>query len=272
LVLHAAPSSEREIPFEFREGLIWVKVTVPQSPAPLNFLVDSGANVSVVDLRVAQRLNVKLGHKVEVRGVDTQVEGFWPQRLAAKAGRMTLPKKYLAVDLSRLGQSCRCAVDGLIGADFFLDRIVQIDFSRERIRLLNQPPPAVSGESLPLEIRREVFQVLVDVESAGPQWMRLDTGCASPLEWVVGSTRALGDSHKISIGLAETRIPQAPITVSLGKMEFQNVVAGVHERELFPSERGLLGNGLLSRFASITVDSKSRRLILDPLPDPTSKE
>ena len=60
-----------EFPFEFREGLLWVKVEVPQAERPLNFLVDTGAGVSVIHLDTAKRLNLKLGRKVAVQGVGT---------------------------------------------------------------------------------------------------------------------------------------------------------------------------------------------------------
>jgi hypothetical protein len=54
----AAHGSGREFPFEFREGLIWVKVRVPQSAEPLNFLLDSGAGASVVSVRAAKQLGL----------------------------------------------------------------------------------------------------------------------------------------------------------------------------------------------------------------------
>jgi hypothetical protein len=41
-------------------------------------------------------------------------------------------------------------VDGLIGADFFIGRIVQIDFAREKIRLLENYSPPVKAEVLPI--------------------------------------------------------------------------------------------------------------------------
>ena len=44
----AQPAAPAEIPFEFRDGLIWVAVRVPQQSEPLNFLLDSGAAVSVL--------------------------------------------------------------------------------------------------------------------------------------------------------------------------------------------------------------------------------
>ena len=58
-----------EIPFERREGLLWISVTVPQSRESLNFLVDTGAGVSTLSLHTAKRLGLKLGERVRVRGV-----------------------------------------------------------------------------------------------------------------------------------------------------------------------------------------------------------
>ncbi len=105
-----------EFPFEFREGLVWVRVTVPQSEGPLNFLLDSGAGASVINLHTAKRLGVKLGQRVRVHGVGSSAEGFWSQRLAVTASGVALPKEYLAVDLGELSRACDCGVDGLLVA------------------------------------------------------------------------------------------------------------------------------------------------------------
>jgi len=40
------------------------------------------------------------------------------------------------------------------------------------------------------------------------------------------------------------------------------VPTGLHQKEIFPGEAGLLGNGLLSRYRSVIIDWKSRRLFL----------
>lgn len=120
-VASAASSSGGEVPFEHRGGLIWVKVSVPQSAEPLNFLLDTGAGVSVVNLRTVEKLGVRFGQRVEVRGVGSSTDGFWPQRLQATASGVALPKECLAVDLAELSRACACGVDGLLGADFFKD-------------------------------------------------------------------------------------------------------------------------------------------------------
>src|SRR6266542_2905941 len=54
LNVQAAPTILAEFPFQFREGLLWIKVNVPQSQQPLNFLVDTGSGVSVINLTTAK--------------------------------------------------------------------------------------------------------------------------------------------------------------------------------------------------------------------------
>src|SRR5688500_5064348 len=96
--VQAAPVSFAEFPFAFRDGFLWIEVNVPQSKEPLNFLVDTGAGVSVINLRTAQRLGLKRGERVKVHGVHSTMNGYWPTRLPAKIGEVVLPNEYLAVD------------------------------------------------------------------------------------------------------------------------------------------------------------------------------
>src|SRR6266498_2231257 len=72
-----------EFPFQYLEGLIWLKVQTPKSAEPLNFLLDSGAGISVINLTTAQRLGLRLANRVEVQGVGSSTYGYFPQRLSA---------------------------------------------------------------------------------------------------------------------------------------------------------------------------------------------
>lgn len=130
-----AQSSPAEFPFEHRGGLIWVRVSVPQSAELLNFLLDSGAGVSVVNLRTAKRLGMELGRRVDARGVGSSAEGFWPQRLQATAGGVGLPRECLAVDLAELSRACDCGVDGLLG-NGLLTRFERVTFDARNGRLV----------------------------------------------------------------------------------------------------------------------------------------
>ena len=263
LSARAASSSPTEFPFEHRGGLIWVKVSVPQSVGPLNFLLDSGAGASVINLRTAKRLGVKLGQRVDVRGVGSRADGFWPQRLQASAGGVALAKDYLAVDLAELSRACDCGVDGLLGADFFRGRVVQIDFVANRIRLL--PSSAVTGEFsvVKLKVNRGAMLASVGVDEGKPQWMRVDTGCTSALQWVVSGSKPAAIKGGVCVGLTELNIPASTTTVKLGSMTFDSVLTGLHPQPIFCGESGLLGNGLLARFERVTFDTKAGRLVLD---------
>ena len=255
-------STSTEFPFEYREGLLWIKVAIPQSEQPLNFLVDTGAGVSAINLNTAKRIGLKLGQQVTVRGVDAMLKGYWQQHMSAKVGDVQLPREYLAVDLEKLSSSCERPVDGLVGADFFRGQVVQIDFDVQKIRLLKPNQVAKSKDALPLQLRSCGMRVPISVNGHGRQWVRLDTGCATALQWV---TSDVPDqcTHQMAIGLAEISIPQTKTSVGIGEHQFSDVPTGLHEKPIFPGEAGLLGNGLLSRFATITIDAKAGRVILE---------
>jgi hypothetical protein len=241
---------------------LWVEVKVPQSETSLNFLVDTGSGVSAINLSTARRIGLKLGHKVPVQGVQTMLTGYWQQHLNAKIGTLELPSEYLAIDLDKLSRSCQQPVDGLVGADFFCSRIVQIDFEQETIRVVSPRSWRTPGESLPVQFRPCGIRVPISVNDQSRQWVRLDTGCATPLQWVTSDVRLDDCTRKMAVGLAEIAIPQTKTSVTLGKEQFKAVPTGLHQSAIFPGEAGLLGNGLLSRFSTVTIDGKSGRLTL----------
>jgi len=72
----AAPTTLAEFPFQFREGLLWIEINIPQSQDPLNFLVDTGSGVSVINLTTAKRIGLKLGKQVILHGVQTALTGY----------------------------------------------------------------------------------------------------------------------------------------------------------------------------------------------------
>jgi hypothetical protein len=110
------------------------------------------------------------------------------------------------------------------------------------------------------------MRVPVTVNGHKLQWVRLDTGCASALQWVTSRVPSGQCKSQVAIGLTEISIPQTQTTVEIGLQTFPGVPTGIHQTAIFAGEAGLLGNGLLSRFSRITIDTKSARLILEPRP------
>jgi hypothetical protein len=205
---------------------------------------------------------VKLGQRADVRGVGSSTQGFWSQQLTATVSGVALPKEYLAVDLAELSRACDCGVDGLLGADFFRGRVLQIDFVERKIRLL--PSSEVGGEvsEVDLKTSRGAILAAVTVNNGKPQWMRVDTGCTSSLQWVASVFKGVAEAGSGSVGLTELNIPSTATTVRVGSAIFDSVPTGLHRRPIFPGESGLLGNGLLARFERVTFDTKRGKLVL----------
>ena len=260
----ASSSPAISIPFEYSEGLLWVQVEVPQSNRPLNFLFDTGAEVSVLNSETTTRLGITGGSKIEVQGVQSVTTGRWPIKLAAKAGRVKLPTKYLSLDLSQLAHSCSRPLDGLLGADFIKGKVVEIDFQSHELRLRDKLSLAKSDIELPIKYSNRCVCVPVCVNQQRQQWMRLDTGCATALQWVTSDAGGSTLSGKPAIGLTGLSIPQTQTTISLCGKQFDQIPTGIHTRAIFAGEAGLLGNDLLSRFKLLTIDTKSNLVVLRP--------
>jgi Aspartyl protease len=250
-----------ETPFEFHDGLIWLKVGVAGKSEPLNFLLDSGSGVSAVDLQTACSLRLKLGQQQTVEGVSGPALGYRVHDLQAVSGGTDLPTSVLAIDLRTISECCQQRVDGILGADFFRDRVVQIDFMAGKVRLLeNCNVNLANCQILPIKMCNDAVCVPVRVAGNQAQWMRLDTGCDSGLEWVVSEPRTR-PHEKASIGLSHSSRPCIRTMVRIGSQQIA-IRAGIHEKQLFAGEAGLLGNGLLSKFR-LTIDEPGNRVIFE---------
>jgi predicted aspartyl protease len=254
-------SAATEIPFKYADGMIWVKVSVVGCDSPLNFLLDSGAGASVLDLTVARRLGMKLGRPENVQGVGGHATAYRANDFVASAGSVSTPRSLLALDLSGVSAGMHQRIDGLLGADFFHGRIVQLDYAADKLRLLGRGELNTgAGEILPLAMRNDAMCVRVGVAGNPAEWMRIDTGCNRALEWVAAGAKAkmLLDT---SVGISSGSARKVSADVQLGSHRLADVPVGVHTRQIFQGEAGLLGNGILSKF-TVTIDVATGRLLL----------
>lgn len=255
--LHAGVS----IPIQFRDGMIWLKVSVPGKSEPLNFLLDSGAGASVIDITSAQRLGLHFGARQSVQGVHCRGYAYPVNTFPAHVSGTPIPSSLLAMDLSAPSAGLHQRIDGLLGADFFRDRIVQIDFAAQTVRLLGREElNSIGCEILPLVKRNDSLCTRVSVDGNEPEWLRLDTGCNTALEWVVTGNRAkkLGLT---TIGLNSASVRELHTDVRFGATRIAAVKTGIHTEQMFTGEAGLVGNGLLSHFV-VTIDATKQRCIL----------
>jgi Sigma-70, region 4/Aspartyl protease len=164
LPISARSELPREIPFRYQDGLIWLKVELAGKKERLNFLLDSGASVSAVDLHTAHTCGVNLGDRRLVEGVSGQSFAYRVNDFQARAEGIALPKSVLAIDLGTVSERCQQHIDGILGADFFRDRIVQINFKAGKICVLeNCEVNTANCDTLPIRMRNGAFCVPVRI-------------------------------------------------------------------------------------------------------------
>jgi hypothetical protein len=254
--LHGATT----VPFNYADGMIWVKVDVAGDLAPLNFLLDSGAGTSVLDLATARRLAVKLGRAKKVLGVSGSAVAYRVDFVSSLAS-LPAPRSLLALDLTAVSRGLHQRIDGLLGADFFRGRIVQIDYAAGKLRLLDRNElTTTNAQVLPLTRRNDALGLPASIADRRAEWMRLDTGCSSSVEWVLDKSKPV-TLRRPSIAASNASRQFIEADVTLGTHRFSDVKVGIHPKALFPGENGLLGNGLLSHFV-VTIDADRSQLLL----------
>ena len=252
----------KEIPFQICDGFILMQARTSQSAEPLNFLLDSGAGASVLDLSCAARLRVPLGAPVRIRGVGCESIAYRISDIPATNGDSDdLATISMAVDLSNAEKICEAPVDGLLGVDFFTNHIVQLDFAAHVIRFPANAKLAAKGEKLPIRFCNGMICVPLSVNGSSLRWARFDTGCSDALHWVIPRSRETRVRHGVSIGFVTNEQDQALTSVRLGSRSLEHVETSLHGSPMFPGEAGLLGNGILWRY-TVTVDTAGRCIYL----------
>jgi hypothetical protein len=179
----AAPVS---VPFDLVTRHIVLHVKVNNS-RPLSFVLDTGDRVGIIDIDVAKELGLKLQGQVRVGGAGSEtllgstvqdatwtlpgLEGFsQPIRLAIPLGRLE----------SRFGHD----FDGIIGAEFIKQFVLEIDYAARVIKLHDRDKFSYAGpgESIPIQLDQQGHPILeAEVTPLGGSPIHgkfiLDIGC-----------------------------------------------------------------------------------------------
>lgn len=230
--------------FDYCDGLIWLKVAAENRAEPLNFLLDSGAGATVLNLQTAQRLGVKLTGREKAQRVGGSAAAWRTKGFKASVAGMPVSQSPLVLDLSDTSKECSRTIDGLLGEDFFHGRIIEIDFKARRIAWLDKAEARNCCAVMPMKVANNAVCVPVSVDGSTLKWVRLDTGCDDGLHWV--SSRGSG---------------YVRTSVQMGGEQVADVKTALHHTAIFPSESGLLGNGVLSRYR-VTIDLQNQRVLL----------
>jgi predicted aspartyl protease len=157
-----------------------LRMTVPvtvDGQGPFNFVIDTGADRTVVSRELADRLGLPDGKKVRLHAMGGSAEVRTVKiatlqvsnRLKTKVEAAALPYRYLGAD-------------GLLGIDSLKGQRIVIDFEAQSMRIepSTEPeaPPPSNSEIIVVTARTRLGQlVLVDADANGQKvWVVVDTG------------------------------------------------------------------------------------------------
>jgi hypothetical protein len=255
---------------------------------PHDFVIDTGANRTVIAAELAQELGLARGENVDlhgIAGVETVPTAIVPRFDVAGIITRNLHMPMLA--RRRLG------ADGLLGLDALAGRAVELDFRRHRVRLMRSRVHTVGSSRLTHDTRQpgaivnaryRFGQLTIVIARAGtsPVTAFIDSGSQA----TVGNSaleRAV-TTHKLSVPGAGRIVPIYSVTsqVAYGHFEVIRLLSfggdarlrnlpvifsDLHTFDLWglrDKPALLIGADTLAAFARVTLDFGRHEVIFNP--------
>lgn len=263
------------------------RLTIPVTigdKGPYDFVVDTGADRTVLSQSVADELGLPPGRQVLIQGITGAEMAPTVQAPPINLGRITLN----SLDLPVLPRD-RLGVDGLLGVDALQKRRLVMDFRERRLEILPGREPS-AGYSKPRDTyvpARDRFGRLVVIDAtanAAEIGAFVDSGAGMTI-----GNRALARSVQ-SHGAWHDLAPRIPIygvtsheaegevrvldTLRLGGLRFNGVPMVIADLDLF-SHWGmadkpslLLGINVLRLFSRVEMDYSRKRMMFRVGADP----
>lgn len=158
--------SKVEIPFKLINNLIFIPIDV--NGVKLNFLLDSGVEETLLfSLDESQSLNLKNVEKIQLRGLGSEesIEGLKSTNNELFSHGLFAHNQlfYVVLDPNfNLSSHIGIPVNGIIGAQFFKNNIIQIDYIKKRITVYNSDSPVLK------KINKTFVKIPLSIEKGKP--------------------------------------------------------------------------------------------------------
>ncbi len=261
------------------ENLIIVEVRVNDS-APMKFLFDTGAGITVVSEKVAAKLKLKKVDDLDAKGVGGTVQGSLAQGITLSVPGVKVFNQPVAV--LPLDFPCELSdISGIIGYNFINEFVVAIDYDAKRISLF--PPGtykyAGPGERIPIEIVGNTPRVRGQVALTGTSPVEavfeLDTGSDGTLRlkshfvkrhsFIEALKSRMDSVHRGAGGELKTLDGRLRL-LRLGRFNVADALVSFEtDTEGSPGEDndGPLGNEILRRFR-LVIDYSRKQMFIEP--------
>jgi predicted aspartyl protease len=270
------PSDRHDLPLgTLPDDRLTVEVTV-EGRGPFRFLVDTGANRSVVSHQLASRLSLPPGRSVRMHSVT----GPSQQRTARISG-MRVADRALPEISAPLLDAQHVRADGIIGTDLLRSSLVHFDFKANLLSIgapgSKRAPADEDQETIVVTGKRRDGRLIVTEAEADGQRLTvvLDTGSEvtignEALRRALARRGNLVDDRRIELAsVTGERLPASLMVLDkleLGGLALQGLgiaFADAHTFAVMGLERRpalLLGMNALRAFDSVTIDLGARKL------------
>jgi len=239
---------------------------------PYHFLVDSGADTSVVGLRIARELQLPAGTPAILHGMtaSAQVDRVMVDELLL--GQTTIRNLQVPALLERdLGG------EGMIGIDALVEQRLMMDFEKRLIKVedARQPAKWLDGEIVVTARRRRGQLILTQVRAAGlPLEAVIDTGSEITIGNLALRDRLIRGNRDKFITIPVTGVTGVTIDLQLariaelrlGSVTLRDVpiafadVPPFHVFGLSKEPALLLGTDLMETFRRVSLDFRARKV------------
>lgn len=280
-------AGEITAPFEYFQQHIYVSLTL-NGRAGYVFLLDTGANRNILDLRTARQLGIERQHTSEAEDIGFG-NGFIytaPEvHVKASMGGIPVADTMAVMDLNRFARHFHHVTNGMLGYPFLENFVVKLDFQQKLLTLLPPEHFSYSGDGVRVRLRPSRNFVVM------PVTVGTSTYFFSTVNVVVDS------GSNLTLMLYQRYVPQFQLENSLkyaqpdkgyglngfypmqrgtvdslriGFAEARNVPVEFIEKDqeltLARHIPGAIGNGILQSFKDVIFDVPHGRMIFELKP------
>lgn len=267
-----------KIPFELISNHIYLRAKVNDS-LHLNFLLDTGAQSSYLDLSKAFEHQIKKVDRQKVRRVSFSDDVSFFRLDSIGIGNLTIfDQDVVGLSLSSLSKFEGTTLDGILGYDFLQRFVVEIDYINQILTIYEPDKFNYTGEGevVKLDLGWYIPKIQAVVDGEHEEMFEIDTGSRNNLDFSAPFVK----EHKFlekypkyletSLGFGITGSIQGVVgrigSFQLGSFLIKSPVTGFYleDEKSFSSLKiaGKIGGGILKKF-KVILDYPHYRMILE---------
>ncbi len=142
-----------KVPIKLIDNLIFMEVRLNNS-APLNFMFDTGAGVTVINTATANQLQLPISKEIKIgtsgktilSKISENNELFISEKFKIDSVSVAL------MDLSHISEYFKTEIDGIIGIDLLNETILETNMDAMEMRFFSNSDYTYSGQAEPLKL------------------------------------------------------------------------------------------------------------------------